>query len=125
MRLNHDYVRDILLFIEQELEYNDTKTPIHHKEITHSDLISNVKLLKGGYIKGSLIPKNSGVNFDIVNISRFTLQGHDLLENIKPDPVWKETKSMLHKVGDFSLGIMSQVAGEIMVAYTKSMMNLN
>ena len=84
-----------------------------------------VKLLEGGYIKGSLIPKNSGVNFDIVNISRFTLQGHDLLENIKPDPVWKETKSMLHKVGDFSLGIMSQVAGEIMAAYTKLMMNLN
>ena len=84
-----------------------------------------VKLLEGGYIKGSLISQNSGINFDIVRISQLTLRGHDLLDNIRPEPVWDKTKSVLHKVGDFSLGIMSQVAGEIMAAYTKSMMNLN
>jgi len=83
------------------------------------------KLLEGDYIKGNLIPKNSGVNFEIVLISQLTLKGHDLLDNIRPEPVWNKTKNVLQKVGDFSLGIMSQIAGESMAAYTKSMMNLN
>lgn len=141
MKLNKDCIRLVLIYIEEHCIYETNKFGekrmhnVNLHELIMSEEFSEsqeddlrytiVKLLEGGYIKGSLIPKNSGVNFDIVNISRFTLQGHDLLENIKPDPVWKETKSMLHKVGDFSLGIMSQVAGEIMAAYTKSMMNLN
>lgn len=83
-----------------------------------------VKLMEGGYIEGRLIPENSGVNFDIVRISQLTLRGHDLLDNIKLEPVWDKTKSILYKVGDFSLGIMSQFVGETMAAYTKSMMNL-
>ena len=84
-----------------------------------------VKLLEGEYIKGDLVPKNSGVNFNIVNISQLTLKGHDLLDNIRPEQVWDKTKGVLQKVGSFSLSIMSQVAGETMAAYTKSIMNLN
>ena len=36
MRLNHDYVRDILLFIEKEFDYEDSEsqTPHKHKELT-------------------------------------------------------------------------------------------
>lgn len=95
-------------------------------EINKDDIrYTIVKLLEGDYIKGSLIPKNSGVNFGIVSISQLTLRGHDLLDNIRPEPVWSKTKSVLQKVGDFSLSIMSQVAGETMAAYTKSMMGLN
>ena len=95
-------------------------------EINKDDIrYTIVKLLEGDYIKGSLIPKNSGVNFGIVSISQLTLRGHDLLDNIRPEPVWSKTKSVLQKVGDFSLNVMSQVAGETMAAYTKSMMGLN
>lgn len=84
-----------------------------------------VKLFEGNYIKGSLIPENSGVNFKIANITQLTLNGHDLLDNIRPEPVWEKTKNILQRAGDFSLSIMSQVAGEVMAAYTKSMMNIN
>ena len=95
-------------------------------EISEDDIKYTIaKLIEGDYIKAGLIPKNSGVNFDIVRITQLTLRGHDLLDNIKPEPVWNKTKNMLQKVGDFSLNIMSQVAGETMAAYTKSMMNLS
>lgn len=46
MRLNHDYVRNILLFIEKELDYKDDRIPTYHNEISDSDLISNIKFSK-------------------------------------------------------------------------------
>lgn len=140
MKLNKDCIRLVLLYIEEHCVYKTNKfgdKTMHNvnlyelvnakefSEINKDDIrYTIVKLLEGDYIKGSLIPKNSGVNFDIVSISQLTLRGHDLLDNIRPEPVWNKTKDVLHKVGDFSLNILSQVAGETMAAYTKSMMNL-
>lgn len=141
MKLDKDCIRLVLLYVEGHCVYKTNKfgdKTIHNVnlyELAHAEEFSGineddirytiVKLLEGGYIKGTLIPKNSGLNFDIVNISQLTLRGHDLLDNIRPEPVWNKTKSILQKVGDFSIGIMAQVAGETMAAYTKSMMNLN
>lgn len=141
MKLDKDCIRNILIYIEKYCVYEIDKfgnKSMHivnlHELMGAKDLLNTpeddirytvVKLLEGRYLEGKLIPKNSGLNFDIVNISQLTLRGHDLLDNIRPEPVWDKTKSVLHKVGDFSLGVMSQVAGETMAAYTKSMMNLN
>lgn len=141
MKLDKDCIRLVLLYVEGHCVYKTNKfgdKTIHNVnlyELAHAEEFSGineddirytiVKLLEGGYIKGTLIPKNSGLDFDIVNISQLTLRGHDLLDNIRPEPVWNKTKSILQKVGDFSISIMAQVAGETMAAYTKSMMNLN
>lgn len=141
MKLDKDCIRMILIYVEEHCVYKTNKfgdKTMHNvnlHEIINSQEFSGfheddvkytiVKLLEGNYIKGTLIPKDSGVNFSIVNISQLTLRGHDLLDNIRPEPVWNKTKSVLQKVGDFSIGIMAQVAGETMAAYTKSMMNLN
>jgi len=140
MKLDKDCIRVVLIYIEDHCIYEVNKFGdkrmhiVNLHELTGSKELSIfpeddvrytvVKLLEGNYIKGSLIPKNSGVNFDIVQITQLTLRGHDLLDNIRPESVWNKTKGILSKVGDFSLGIMSQVAGETMAAYTKSMMNL-
>ncbi len=75
-------------------------------------------MFEGYYIEGCVIPKNNYINFDRCEIDTLILRGHDLLDNIRPETVWKETKSVMQKVGDFSLGILSQVAGETMAAYT-------
>lgn len=141
MKLDKDCIRLVLMYIEEYCIYETDKfgnKVMHnvnlHELMQSKNLLSTpeddirytiVKLLEGRYIEGKLSPQNSGVNFNIVNISQLTLRGHDLLDNIRPEPVWNKTKDVLHKVGDFSLGIMTQVAGETMAAYTKSMMNLN
>lgn len=141
MKLDKDCIRLVLIYIEEHCVFEKDrfgKIIMHnvnlHELIKAKGLCDMqeddikytiVKLLEGDYIKGSLIPKDSSVNFDIVRISQLTLRGHDLLDNIRPEPVWNKTKNVLQKVGDFSLSIMSQVASEIMAAYTKSMMNLN
>lgn len=140
MKINKDCVRLVLIYIEEHCVYKTDKFGdkrmhiVNLHELENSEELLNmqeddirytvIKLLEGDYIKGDLIPKNSGVNFEIVRISQLTLRGHDLLDNIKPEPVWNKTKGILQKIGDFSLSIMSQVAGEIMAAYTKSMIGL-
>lgn len=137
---NKDCIRAVLIYIEDHCIFETDKFGektmhiVGFHELTKSDELSGfhednirytiVKLLEGNYIKGSFIPKDSGLNFQIVRITQLTLRGHDLLDNVKTEPVWNKTKSILHKVGDFSLGIMSQVAGETMAAYTTSMMGL-
>ena len=140
MKLDKDCIREVLLYIEEHCIFETDKfgeKRIHIvglHELAESNELSEfdednirytiVKLMEGDYIKGGFIPKDSGLNFKIVQITQLTLRGHDLLDNIRPEPVWNETKGILHKIGDFSLGIMSQVAGETMAAYTKSMMGL-
>lgn len=53
MKLNHDYVRSILMFIEEELDYQNTKIPTYHQEISDGDLVANAKFSK--YNKQELV----------------------------------------------------------------------
>ena len=138
MKLNKECIRDILLYVEEHCIFEDNKLGkyrIHEvsfhelclakdlSQFTPDDIRYTIsKLFEGRYIQGYVIPKDAYVTFSIAKIDGLSLYGHDLLDNIRPEPVWNETKSVLQKVGDFSLGILSKVAGEIMTAYTKKMM---
>lgn len=140
MKLNKDCIRDILLYVEEHCVYEDDKRFGHRlHEVTFNELCNAEKLsqysqddkhytveklFEGNFIKGYVIPKGTHDKFNYAFIESLSLRGHDLLDNIRPEPVWDKTKGVLQKVGDFSLGIMSQVAGEIMAAYTKKMMGL-
>ena len=141
MVLNKDCIRDILIYIEEKCVYYDDKRFGHmlhevtFNEICKAEELSQYskddkyytvqKLFEGHFIKGYVIPKDCYDKFNYANITALSLRGHDLLDNIKPETVWNQTKSVLHKVGSFSLSIMAQVAGEIMAVYTKAMMNSN
>lgn len=140
MRLNKDCIRDIMLYIEGHcVYYNDPKQghgmyTVTFKEISLTDELAQYsyddkyytvgKLFESRLIGGYVIPKNNFNNYRLAYIETISMHGHELLDNIRPKEVWDETKNVLHKVGDFSLGIMSQVAGEVMAAYTKRMLNL-
>lgn len=140
MRLNKDCIREILLLIESKCIYYEhpkfgkTLCTLSFKQICELEEMKefNVddihytisKLFEGHYIEGYVIPPNNFLNFNLCEIKALTLIGHDLLDNIRPETVWQETKSVLKKVGGFSLETMARVAGEVMVAYTKSMMKL-
>lgn len=141
MKLNKECIRDMLLYIEEHcIYYEDTRfgKSLHEvslKELTEVDELSQYsyddkyytlqKLFEGQYIQGRIIPDNNPYDFDLAYIKALSLKGHNLLDNIRPEPVWEKTKGTLKKVGDFSLHIMSQVAGETMAAYAKSMMEIN
>lgn len=120
MKLNADYVRDILLFIEKELDYNDAEsnTPHIHKEITDGQLISNKcfdrhnkqelsyaleLLIKEGYIDLAAKPNIHNGNINIARIIGLTWQGHELLDNIRDNTVWNAVKKKAAKFGGLSI----------------------
>lgn len=141
MVLNKDCVRDTLIYIEQNcIYYDDPKFGHRLHEVTFNEICKTEelskysqddkyytiqKLFEGNYIKGYVIPKNSYDKFRYANIESLSLTGHELLDNIKPKPVWDKTKSALKHIESISLDAMSKVAGETMVTYVKSIMNLN
>ena len=136
MKLNKECIRDMLLYIEEHCVFEDNPIVgrrIHEvswDEITEALELSKYsdddkhytiqKLFEGHYIEGDVIPPNCYHSFDVAHIRELTLRGHDLIDNMRPEPVWTKTKNILTKVGDLSLDIMSTVAGEAMAAYVKS-----
>ncbi len=126
MRLNHDYVRDILLFIESELDYQGhTKTPTYHTEISDGELINHDKfkkhdkqeliyslelLLKERYIECAEDPYFVDGNLMTARIIGLTWIGHELLDNVRNDTVWNSVKQKASKFGGFSLLTLSNTA---------------
>lgn len=123
MKLNADYVRDILLFIEKELDYDDSEnqTPHIHKEITDGQLVSNQyfstynkqelsyaleQLIKGGFIDLAAKPNIHNGNINIARIIGLTWTGHELLDNIRDNTVWNAVKKKAAKFGGLSISAL-------------------
>lgn len=131
MRLNHDYVRNILLVIEEELDYQNTKAPKYHNEISDSDLISNVKfstynkqelvyalelLLKEYFIECADKPYFVDGNLMTARIIGLTWSGHELLDNIRNDTIWNVVKQKAKKFSGVSLLALANSAKSIAIA---------
>ena len=123
MRLNPDYVRDILLFIEKELDYEDAEsnTPHTHKEITDGQLVYNKHfdkynkqelsyalelLIKEGFIDLASRPNMHDGNINCARIIGLTWQGHELLDNIRDNTVWNAVKKKAAKFGGLSISAL-------------------
>lgn len=123
MKLNHDYVRDILLFIEEELDYQcNTKTPTYHNEITDGQLLANKKferynkqeltyaleqLVKEHYIDCASEPYFVNGNLMTARIIGLTWCGHELLDNVRNNNIWNSVKKNAAKFGSFSLSTLA------------------
>lgn len=116
MKLNHECVRDLLLFIEDALEYG---TYANAERIVLKDYSKNVivytadKLLEAGYIGGSRHEYSGHDNLPSIGISSITWEGHKFLDSIRDDSVWKNTKNILSGFSSVSLGIVSNVASQV------------
>ena len=123
MKLNADYVRDILLFIEKELdyEYTDSNTPSKHKEISDGKLACDKcfdnydkqeltyaleLLIKEGFIDLATRPNMYDGNINHARIIGLTWQGHELLDNIRNNTVWNAVKKKAAKFGGLSISAL-------------------
>ena len=124
MRLNHDYVRDILLFIESELEYENNQ----HKELMFGKLLSHDNftkcdkdellyalelLIQEEYINCARTPYFVRGNLMSADIIGLTWKGHELLDNVRNDTVWNAVKQKSMKFGKFSLTTLAMCAKEL------------
>lgn len=130
MRLNHDYIRDILLYIENNLDYENDQAD-KHKEITDGQLINadcftnyNKQeltyalelLIKSGFVDLASRPNITNGNVNIARIIGLTWSGHQLLDNIRNDTVWNAVKEKSKKFGKFSINTLATCAGQLTIA---------
>ena len=114
MKLDHGYVRHILIVFESLDGYPDTNQL--YKKLTQFSPKEQFdytfkKLIEAGFVKG--INASGMTSFGYISCE-ITWDGHAFLDNIKNDTIWKQTtKTVFTKVGDASLQIISQVAAAI------------
>lgn len=119
MRLNADYVRDILLYIEKNLNYDDFSNT--HKEINRGKLLRDVYftnhnkqeltyalelLIKSGFIDLADRPNIHDGNIYTARIIGLTWSGHELLDNIRDDTVWNAVKKKAAKYSGLSISAL-------------------
>lgn len=113
MRLNPDCIRDILLYVEENINEQN-------KNIVVGNLINSISSKYDAYtIKYHIIQLNQADMFTHVTIADGNIplrimdlswQGHQFLSNIRGETVWNHTKSVAGKVGSFSLDTLSKIA---------------
>lgn len=115
MKLNYDCVREVLLYIEENLEYGKIidSDDIELKSFEYADIQYTIALLsESGYIKAIKIQTLSSL-VPTFHISSMTMQGHELLDNIRDNTVWKKIKKKISGFASVSLPIINSVGSTI------------
>lgn len=121
MKLNADYVRDILLYIEENLTYKDSLDSIYRNSLSFGLLLADdyfakhnkeeltyalELLIKERFIdcaKDPYFAKGTLMNADIIGL---TWNGHELLDNIRDNTVWNAVKKKAAKYGGLSISTL-------------------
>ena len=114
MKLNNECVRDLMLYIEDNLELGNYIDVATIEELEYSIdilLYTAIKLHEAGYT-------NSTIDLDIENqpeviIHSITWQGHKFLDNIRDDKVWKTTKNIISKFSSVSFSIIEKISAQV------------
>lgn len=113
MKLNQDCVRDVLIYLEENLSYDDrmNAADINLPDYTMEEILYTIDLLnEAEYIK--TIPLKALNSFFITSL---TMSGHELLDNIRDDTVWKKIKHKIESVtSSVSLPILNSVASSVL-----------
>ncbi|WP_345807556.1 DUF2513 domain-containing protein [Bacillus pumilus] len=125
MKLNHDCVRLLMLEFEEKLGLNDDICLSDIKSSKIADQFGQdetiycvTKLIETEYLIGS-IQRGGNEIWDII-VSSISFSGHEFLDNIRDDGIWKDTKAKISQLASVSLPTVSQVAA----AFIKSRIGL-
>ncbi|MGN9161248.1 DUF2513 domain-containing protein [Clostridium sulfidigenes] len=117
MRLNNDCIRDILLYIEANTDYE--------KSCINSDvLVKDLKYDKNTIFyhicmirQARLVDNVSFADNEPKLISRLSWQGHQYLDNIRDNKVWRLLKEKTSKLSSVSLSLLIQLAPTVLQQY--------
>ncbi|QHM55684.1 DUF2513 domain-containing protein [Leuconostoc mesenteroides] len=114
MRLNQDAVRDILLFVESNLEFNKF---FNLKDFYEAETLKKydndtikytlLKLSETDYLHSNpLISNNDLRDF---STGMLTWEGHEFLDTVRDKEVWSKTKAVSSKLESVSIGMLSRI----------------
>lgn len=119
MKLNIDCVRDLLLAVENYVNFDENLIypTVSVEKLFQCDFLRRyskadifytaLKLYEGGFINADV---QYGDNTSVILIKSLTYEGHCFLENIRTPAVWSKTKSKAAKIGSFALDVISEIA---------------
>lgn len=114
MKLNHDCIRDLLLYLEDNLDYMD-EIRINNLKIepySKDELLYTAdRLIEAGYLN-SRFGWNSQSSH-IITVNSISYKGHQFLDTIRDDGIWKTTKNKFAKFSSISLPIIQELASSL------------
>lgn len=126
MKLNHECVRELMLLIEENLNYSvyiDTKV-VEIKGFTTEEIVYTAdKLLEAGYITAKRHTYMGGDHIPQIDITSITWEGHKFLDTVRDNKVWKSTKSIISKFSSVSITMIENIASNVIVEIIKSQLS--
>lgn len=113
MKLNYDCVRDVMLYLEENLNFGnpirDTNINLNYdiKEIRYSLL----KLHEINYLDGSVSKYMDG-DYSVITTD-ITFYGHKFIGEIQSDTIWDKTKSVSKDLGIQTINGITQIASSV------------
>jgi len=113
LKLNHDCVRDTLLYLEENLKLDDSLNcfQISIPKYNSEDIVYTIQKLSDGNLINVIDCSTLG-GYSCI-ITSLTFKGHEYLDNIRDSKVWKQTKSIISKIASVSLDVTSKVAAQV------------
>lgn len=117
MKLNHDIVREVLLYLEDHLELNDEldSTKIMIPEVTADEVAYTLLKLSEADFITIITDEDLSGNLDIF-VKSLTWKGHEFLDNIRNNNTWDKVKKVAAEVGADSLSTLQKIAINVISA---------
>lgn len=125
MKLDHDCVRAVLLYLEKTLELDNEidATDIVIKKYQQQDIVYSVrKLAEAGYLNTTDYSADDEQNIIINSIS---WDGHRFLDTVRDPKVWMHSKSVASKLLSVSIGMMENIASQVITNLVSQQLGLN
>lgn len=130
MRLNQDCVRDLLLYLEENLSLgtfisisSDFQEDALSTYSTNDLIYTAQKLLEADYINAEVM-HFIGSNIPNVRIRSITYQGHQFLDNVRDNNVYTKTKSVLSTFKSVSIEVFSETASKVITSLISKQLGL-
>lgn len=128
MKLNYDCLRKILLTLECGIEWDDNLeynyvTLAHLSETLEEFSKAEIAYASKMAIEADLIDAQV-IDCDscIVDIRCYglTYEGHQFLDTVRENKIWKKTKNIINSVGGVSLPVIKNVATDYLTEFIKN-----
>jgi hypothetical protein len=113
MKRDMDLIREILLRIESDPEFDGTRwvTPSEPSDLMPTNCLMDELnyhlelLIEAGFLTGE---SRSGYGSPTIN--RLTWKGHEFLDNVRDNEIWRGTKERLKGLPSVAINIVAELA---------------
>lgn len=126
MKLNKDCIRDLLLYLEENLTINNSiaVNNIKINNYTSDELLYTAdKLYEAKFL--NCYRRVYDAQDLLITVDSITYEGHQFLDNIRDDNVWENTKNVLSKFKSTSISFIADVSSQIIANIISKQLGLN